>query len=76
MTLPYERTNALLSARDFLLRLMLSPSAGGLERIRSEIRAEARGILKHFPMPHEMQIAAEECPSIFGSPTRSRGKED
>jgi hypothetical protein len=47
MTLPDERTRAVINTREFLLRLC-SPY-GGFKRIPGEVREEARRLLKHFP---------------------------
>lgn len=49
MTLPYQRTRAVLSARDFLRRLSNAYQPDGIKGIRSEVRQEARDILRHFP---------------------------
>jgi hypothetical protein len=48
MTLPSERTRAVIRARDFLFRLC-SPHGGGIKRIPSEVREEARRLLRHYP---------------------------
>jgi hypothetical protein len=48
MTLPYERTRAVLSVREFLMRLA-SPYGGGIKGIRREVREEARRLLRHYP---------------------------
>jgi hypothetical protein len=48
MTLPCERTRSVLSAQQFLLRLA-TPYGGGLKRIPSEARDEARRLLRHYP---------------------------
>ena len=48
MTLPHERTRAVLSAREFLFRLA-SPYNGGLKGIKQHVRLEARNILRHYP---------------------------
>lgn len=53
MTLPYERTRAVLSAGDFLRRLS-SPYEGGIKGIRSEVRKEARRLLRHYPQWFDM----------------------
>ena len=55
MTLPHERTRAVCSTRDFLVRLM-TPYAGGIKRIPAEVRTEARRLLKHFPNWVDMTI--------------------
>jgi hypothetical protein len=48
MTLPRERTSAVIRAREFLLRLC-SPYGGGIKRIPREVRQEARRLLRHYP---------------------------
>jgi hypothetical protein len=48
MTLPAERTRAVIRAREFLLRLC-SPYGGGIKRIPREVRQEARRLLRHYP---------------------------
>lgn len=48
MTLPYERTCAVIRAREFLSRLS-SPYGGGLKGIPRAVRQEARAILRHYP---------------------------
>ena len=54
MTLPSERTRAVLAARDFLLRLSSAYTPHGIKGVRGEIRQEARSILRHFPMAYEV----------------------
>lgn len=49
MTLPHERTRAVIAAREFLTQLMLPPSAGGIAGVRREIREHARRLLRHYP---------------------------
>lgn len=49
MTLPSERTRAVIRARDLLSRLC-SPYCGGLKGIPSAVREEARAVLRHYPM--------------------------
>jgi hypothetical protein len=49
MTLPSERTAAVIRTQRFLLRLALSHCDGGIKGIRSEVREEARGLLRHYP---------------------------
>jgi hypothetical protein len=50
MTLPHERTRAVLSTQDFLLRLASPPRAGGLAGIPKDVRSEARRLLRHYPL--------------------------
>ena len=48
MTLPAQRTRAVIRARDLLSRLC-SPYCGGLKGIPSAVREEARAVLRHYP---------------------------
>lgn len=54
MTLPYERTRAVISAQEFLHKILLPPSAGGFAGIPKAVRQEARWVLKHYPAPCEI----------------------
>jgi hypothetical protein len=54
MTLPDQRTRAFLRAREFLLRLCSPYSTDGIKGIRSEVRQEARDVLRHFPFPGDL----------------------
>lgn len=54
MTLPNQRTQATINAREFLHRLMLPPCCGGYAKIPKAVRTEARWLLKHFPQPYEL----------------------
>lgn len=48
MTLPHERTRAVILARKFLLRLC-TPYGDGYKKIPKAVRDEARRILRHYP---------------------------
>lgn len=63
MTLPYERKNAVTRTEDFLVRLCDPKQT---PRVPSEIRKEARGLLKHYPTSYYMELAAEQAPKVFG----------
>ena len=54
MTLPNERTIAVLRAREFLVRLSNVYVEGGIKGIQTEVRQEARSILRHFPCGYEL----------------------
>lgn len=71
MTLPIERTRRVLDAREFLVRLA-SPYGGGIKGIRSEVREEARRILRHYPTDLDLEQAARAAPDVFAEP----GKRD
>ena len=64
MTLPYERTRAVLYAGDFLKRLA-SPYNGGIKGIRKEVREEARRLLRHYPWAVDLWRVAKTCPDVF-----------
>jgi len=49
MTLPHERTRAVLEAKKFLLRLSSSRVENGIKLIPKTVRDEARAILRHYP---------------------------
>jgi hypothetical protein len=49
MTLPNERTYAILRAREFLTRLSSPYLPDGIKKIPKSVRAEARAVLRHFP---------------------------
>lgn len=71
MTIPVERTNAVVYTREFLLSL-IDPKE--TPRIPKAIRKQALRLLRHYPSKHEMDIIAnredgdEEFPmmKIFG----------
>jgi hypothetical protein len=69
VTLPNERTRAVLMAKDFLVRLSSAYVEGGIKGIRSEVRREARNILRHFPFDVDLMVAGGECPGIFDHKT-------
>lgn len=66
MTLPYERTAATLRVREFLVRLS-SPYGGGIKGVRSEVRQEARRLLRHFPTIVDLLQASRDG-DVFGEP--------
>ena len=65
MTLPNERTRALINAADFLTRLVSPYNPGGIKKIPKAVRNEALRILKHFPRPYDLHAAAKACPEVF-----------
>jgi len=54
MTLPYERTRTLINVRDFLRRLASPYTSNGLKKIPTDVRTEARLLLRHFPELHDV----------------------
>ena len=56
MTVPVERTNAVVWTQEFLYEL-LDPSK--TPRVPKDIRERARRLLRHYPSKYEMEIIAE-----------------
>lgn len=54
MTLPYQRTRAVLDARDLLLRLSSPYAPNGIKGVSREVRQEARAVLRHFPILYDI----------------------
>lgn len=65
MTLPYQRSHAVLSTADFLRRLSSPYWPDGIKNVPKAVREEARQLLKHYPHPYELHEAAKEAPDIF-----------
>jgi hypothetical protein len=49
MTLPDERTLAILYTREFLIKLSSPYLKDGFKKIPMPVRQEARALLRHFP---------------------------
>jgi hypothetical protein len=63
MTLPCERTRAVLNVREFLYRLSTPYIANGIKRIPAAVRDEARRLLRHYPNVVDLKYAKESfCP--------------
>ena len=63
MTVPTERTRAVLYTRKFLLRLIAPEET---PRVPKAVRREALACLRHYPWDIEMALAAKKAPEIFG----------
>jgi len=63
MTLPFERTRSLIQTRSFLLSLLDSKKT---PRVPSEVRKNARSLLRHFPTLLDMEKITENCTDILG----------
>lgn len=61
MTMPDERTRAVLDTREFLVALC----CGEIKRIPAEVRERARRLLKHYPSPLDLDEAGEAAPDVF-----------
>jgi hypothetical protein len=60
MTIPLERTRAVNLTRDFLYEII------NTELTHQIIRERARALLKHYPVPVDLEIVVEEGSSVFG----------
>jgi hypothetical protein len=69
MTMPDERFRAVEYAREFLYEL-LDPKK--TPKVPKEIRQRARSVLRHYPMEHEMILAAQQASDIFWTPAQFR----
>ncbi|NBP13535.1 hypothetical protein EBU95_03935 [bacterium] len=65
MTLPDERTNAVLKTRNFLLDL-LNPKK--TPKVPKNIRKEAAWLLKHYPSQFDFYVFFENGKKIFDNP--------
>lgn len=63
MTVPAERTRALVYAHAFLKDL-LNPSV--TPRVSREVRETAKWLLRHYPDPGTVHYAHNLCPELFG----------
>ena len=61
MTLPDERYRAVKTAAQFLARL----AGGEYPRVPKAVRAEARSVLRHYPLDWDMQRTARMAPEVF-----------
>ena len=63
MTIPYERTRAILETRTFLQQL-LDPAAS--PRVPRRVREAARSLLRHYPDYASIELAHKALPHLFG----------
>jgi hypothetical protein len=76
VTLPNERTRAVLNTRAFMLKLLLPPSDGGYKRVPRDVRKAASRLLKHFPTEPDLEEAVQEAPRVFGPDPKLRRCEE
>lgn len=74
MTMPNERTRAVMATADFLARLS-SPYGNGIKGVKKEVREEARRLLRHYPRPFDLHSAAKACPEVFDVSVTYRDEE-
>jgi hypothetical protein len=71
MTVPMERTNAVVETEKFLLDL-LDPKK--TPKIPKVIRQRAGSLLRHYPREHEMTHVATQLDEIFGDSPKVFGR--
>jgi hypothetical protein len=59
MTLPAERTRAVVYTREFLVRLANAYGEKAIKRIPKEVRNEALRLLKHYPSPVDLRAPSD-----------------
>lgn len=67
MTMPNERTRAVLAVRSFLHQIA-SPYNGGYKGIKREVREAARRLLRHYPLDCEIAVVSRAVPELFAPP--------
>ena len=65
MTMPFERTRAVLWTREFLQELMDPERTPG---VPSRVREQARTLLRHYPTDSDMALAGRAIPIWFSVP--------
>lgn len=63
VTVPEERTRAVLQTRDFLKELATSNPKSG---VPEKVRAEAIRLLRHYPSSSDIEIAHMYAPFWYG----------
>ena len=67
MTIPSERTRAVMYTKDFLLSL-LDPKAA--PKVPREVRQQASRCLRHYPGVYDLVLAAKGAPGSWGKPEK------
>jgi hypothetical protein len=62
MTIPYERTRAVLQTRELLEKL-----ATGAPIDPDSLRRQAQALLRHFPEPFHIDLSAAAVPTIWAA---------
>ena len=63
MTIPYERTRALIETKSFLLKLV---DTKRLPRVPKTVRQHAEYLLKHYPSYENIELAHKALPDYYG----------
>lgn len=76
MTMPCERTQAVINAVNFLTRLISPYNENGIKKIPKAVRQEALRVLRHFPRSHDLYAAAKCAPDVFDAEVLLRYDEE
>lgn len=60
MTIPFERTRAVIQTREFLQELQRTP------RVLKSVRKEAHRLLRHYPNLSDLNMAHQGAPAWWG----------
>lgn len=63
MTIPFERTRALVLTKEFLQALM---DPNQTPRVPRSVRGWAKGLLRHYPGLFEIELAHKALPDWYG----------
>ncbi len=63
MTIPFERTRALLETKSFLLKLVDTEQ---LPHVPTAVRQHADYLLRHYPSYADIELAHRALPDLYG----------
>ena len=63
MTIPYERTRALIETKSFLLKLV---DTERLPHVPDAVRQHAEYLLRHYPSYADIELAHRALPDLYG----------
>lgn len=67
MTMPDERTKAVVETRDFLQTLASADEV----RIPGLVQSVASGLLRHYPLDVDLAVSALALPGVWGPPRKT-----
>lgn len=70
MTMPFERTRAVMQTKEFLQWVM---TAEATSENFLQAKREARTLLRHYPSSIDLHLAHLACPQWFGPTLESKG---
>lgn len=70
MTMPFERTRAVMQTKEFLQWVM---RAEATSESFLQAKREARTLLRHYPSSIDLHLAHLACPQWFGPTLESKG---